>query len=232
MHISHGHSQNWNSMICKLAKWISSKQVIGVCHQSLTASNRIPSRKSIKKPPLYSYIFQLILSSREVGARGLLLDFRIVVWKPKPWLYFLVWLNSWWSLLVSYMRKALEGGYLFMDWTCSIGKCKTAVSEVVIFAEHLFLTLISKIWQFRSEVLKIQGFFFSCFPTLWRKKERCWMVRVAAIKRTGGSTGTWCNSWHRQRSPLPGQPRLLGQDPSRKLVGGLSDASVTLPLFS
>lgn len=158
MHISHGHSQNWNSMICKLAKWISSKQVIGVCHQSLTASNRIPSRKSIKTPPLPSYIFQLILSNREVGGRGMLLDFRILVWKPKRWLYFLVWLNSWWSLLVSYIRKALEQGYLFMDWTCGVWKRKTEMSEVFIFAEHLFLTLVSKFWQFRSEVLKIQAF--------------------------------------------------------------------------
>lgn len=70
MHISHGHSQNWNSMICKLAKWISSKQVIGVCHQSLAASNRIPCRKSIKNPPLHSSIFQLILSSGGMGGGG------------------------------------------------------------------------------------------------------------------------------------------------------------------
>lgn len=153
MHISHGHSQNWSSMICKLAKWIFSKQVIGVCHQSLTASNRIPSRKSIKKPPLYSYIFQLILSSRKWGCGEGLLDFRIVAWKPKPWLYFLVWLNSWWSSLMSFIRKAWGPGYLFMDWTCRIEKCESETSEVFIFAEHLFLTLVNKMWLFGSEVL-------------------------------------------------------------------------------
>lgn len=42
-----------------------------------------------------------------------------------------------------------------MDWNCSIGKCKTEMSELFMFAEHLFLTLISKMWQFGSEVLKI-----------------------------------------------------------------------------
>ncbi|OPJ81315.1 hypothetical protein AV530_009789 [Patagioenas fasciata monilis] len=38
------------------------------------------------------------------------------------------------------------------------------------------------------------------------KKERCCMVRVAAINRTGGSVGTSRNSW------------LFGQDRSHKLV--------------
>lgn len=33
------------------------------------------------------------------------------------------------------------------------------MSEVFTFAENLFLTLMSKIWQFGSEVLKILGFF-------------------------------------------------------------------------
>lgn len=48
------------------------------------------------------------------------------------------------------------------------------------------------------------------------------MVRVVAIKRVGESVRTSCNSWH----------RLLGQDCSHKLVGNLSDASVTLALFN
>lgn len=140
MHISHGHSQNWNSVICELAKWISSKQVIGVCHQSLTASNRIPSRKSIKTPPLYGSIFQ----QQRGGGRRLLLYFRIVAWKPKPWLYFLVQLNSWWRWPERDTRKAPGQGCLLTDWTCKLWKCEAEMSEA-LFADHHFLILVNKI---------------------------------------------------------------------------------------
>lgn len=134
MHISHGHSQNWNSVICKPAKWISSKQVIGVCHQSLTASNRIPSRKSIKTPPLYGSIFQ----QQRGGGRRLLLYFRIVAWKPKTLALFFGSAASWWSWPECDIRKAPGRGCLFMDWTHALWKCKPEMSEA-LFADHRFL---------------------------------------------------------------------------------------------
>lgn len=52
-------------------------------------------------------------------------------------------------------------------------KCKTEMSEAFTFAEHLFLTLISQIWPFGSEVLKIQcvGFFSPPLPLPEGKRE-------------------------------------------------------------
>lgn len=179
MHISHGHSQNWNSMICKLAKWISSKQVIGVCHQSLAASNRIPSRKSIKNPPLHSYTFQLILSSRGLGGGGCYWISGLQRGNQNP--AFIFWF-SWipgephWSLNI---RKALGPGRLLTDWTHSIWKCKTEMSEVFTCWSH-FQALV-KMWQPGGEVLRNQ------FLSLALSKKRCCVIKVAAVRRMGGS---------------------------------------------
>ena len=41
-----------------------------------------------------------------------------------------------------------------------------------MFAEHLFLALVSKVWQFGSEVLKIQVFWFFSLPFLLPEEKR------------------------------------------------------------
>lgn len=129
----------------------------------------------------------------------MLLDFRTVAWKPNPWLYFLVWLNSWWSLLVSYIGKALERGCLFMDWA---GRARKAWNWNVCL-QRIFFWL----WWGKSGILevrcsRIHGVFFPFSPLPGGKRELLY-----------GESGRTGDCWHRRRSQLPRQhwchPSLL-----------------------
>lgn len=108
--------------------------------------------------------------------------------ETKPWLYFLVWLNSWWSLLMPYTGKALERGCLLMDWTGSVGKARNWNVRSFYICRESFSDFDEEnltFWKWGAQ--ESMGFFPPFLPFL-KLKGSCCVVRVVGheIPGTGG----------------------------------------------